>query len=351
MQNNEGLIKIKVPGVSECTETEVDLMVLGTAAHATYHSHQSWGYVPKDDFGFYDEYKISFDLDVYISTRDQESELFGVLNRYNTLHIDYRHHAKSEVWQVRALVAMNGVCLRALACDPHPVVRQKVVEWVLHQHENGSGFHGIVDFGCRDEEQEFLMFKRFVPLSVNLGDISFIDDMITDEDEGVRYAIARMGITKHIDALIDDPSDFVRMAVANKGQERHLEHLINDSSREVLRLIVCNQNATRQQLDAIAHRVTFTSVLNALMERGVFYEFFIDGPVDDWVKIRAATMGYSHERLSRDEDDFTREIVAQYATDLDILDRLRIDRNNDVVYEAEARLEELAKINTVNGAQ
>lgn len=341
MTNDKGLIETYFEGISECSETEGNLKVLGTAAHASYQSHNTWEYVDDDDFGTFNQNSMKFGLDVYIDPDDFDSELHEDLSNYdnrNIDHIDYEYHAKSDVWQVRALVAMNGGCLKLLSKDLHPRVRQKVVEFVLYQHEHGTGFKGTIDFSCGNDEQEFFMFKRFVPISVNLGDISYIDDMINDTDEGVRYTIARMGITRHIDALLDDPSPYVRMAIAYKGQERHLEHLIRDDSPDVLRLIVCNQNATQQQLQDIAHRVKHPSVLESLIVRGIYHEFFIDSPVADRVKIVAAINGYSHERLSRDDFSPVREVVAEYTTNIDILNRLRDDEDHEVAQAARIRL-------------
>lgn len=346
MTNDKGLIKASTPGVSECYATDVTLMILGKAAHATYQSNKEWGHVDDDDFGTFTPNSLKLNLDVYIDTLDRETDLHEDLASYTDQvidYLDYGYHAKSDIWQVRALVAMNGECLELLSKDPHASVRQKVVESVLYQHENSDGFKGTVDFSCKTDEQEFLMFKRFVPISVNLGDISYIDDMINDEDEGVRYTIARMGITRHIDALLDDPSPYVKMAIAYKGQERHLEHLINDDSPDVLRLIVCNQNATQQQMQAIAHRVKYTAVLEALMERGIFHEFFIDEPVADWVKSIAAIKGYSHERLSEDDFSPVREMVAEYTMDIDILNRLLDDEDPEVVQAARHRIVDLNK--------
>lgn len=343
MTDDKGLIKGTVEGVSACYPTEVTFMVLGTAAHAVYQSNKGRGYIEADDFGIFNPETLKFDLDVHIDVRGyvndrgnyqdygRDTEIYRVFNNYAKLDdIDYTYHAKSETWQIRALVAMNGECLELLSKDPHASVRQKVVESVLYQHENSNGYCGIVDFSCKTDEQEFLMFKRFVPISLNLGDISYIDDMIHDECEGVRYSIARMGITRHIDALINDPSPYVRMAVAYKGQEHHLEHLLNDDSPDVLRLIVSNQNATQQQLQTLAHRVKHIGVLTALIERGVYHEFFIDEEVDDWVKITAARNGYSHERLSKDAFSPIRQTVAEYTMDMNIINRLLEDEDSDV---------------------
>lgn len=338
MTDDNGLIKATVEGVCSGYPTEVTFMVLGTAAHAVYQSNKGWGYIEADDFGSFDIEEVKFDLDVYINHQALGDDLYDKLRSYRaeTAYLeclDYSYHAQSDIWQVRALVAMNGECLELLSKDPHASVRQKVVESVLYKHENGSGYCGVIDFSCKTDEQEFLMFKRFVPISLNLGDISYIDDMIDDEDEGVRYSIARMGITRHIDALINDPSPYVRMAVAYKGQEHHLEYLLNDDSPDVLRLIVSNQNATQQQLQTLAHRVKHIGnigVLTALIERGVYHEFFIDEEVDDWVKIIAARSGYSHERLSKDAFSPIRRTVAEYTMDMNIINRLLEDEDSDV---------------------
>ena len=344
MTNDKGLIKTRFEGISDCDEVEGDLMVLGGFAYASYQNNRTWGHIEDGEFGAFKENSLRFDLDVYVDHEnfdtDVKEELFDY-ERRNVDRLDYSYHANSNVWQVRALVAMNGAYLEKLSKDADARVRQKVVEYVLYQHENGDSFCGIIDFACKTDEQEALMFKRFVPISVNLGDISYIDNMIDDEDEGVRYSIARMGITRYINALINDESAYVKMAIAYKGQERHLEHLLNDESPDVLRLIVSNQNATLQQLQTIAHRVKHPSVLEALMQRGVYHEFFIDEPIDSIVKIFAAMKGYSHDRLSRDEDSFAREVVAEYTRDMDILNRLLEDEDSDVAFAARLRADQL----------
>lgn len=344
MTNDKGLIETYFEGISDGYETEGDLTVLGGFVYASYQNNRTWGHVEDGEFGAFKSNSLRFILDVYIDHENFDTDLQEELSNYesrNIDHLDYDYHANNDIWQVRALVAMNGACLEKLSKDPDARVRQKVVEYVLDQHENGDGFCGIVDFACKTDEQESLMFKRFVPISVNLGDISYIDNMIDDEDEGVRYSIARMGITRHIDALINDESAYVKMAIAYKGQERHLEHLLNDESPDVLRLIVSNQNATLPQLQTIAHREKHPSVLEALMQRGVYHEFFIDGPIDSRLKIFAAIKGYSHDRLSRDEYSFTREVVAEYTRDMDILNRLLEDEDSDVAFAARLRVDQL----------
>lgn len=338
---NKGLFTARVPGVYDDYETMVDLTILGGAVHASYKSHDSFSYRDPNDFGKLDLHTHQFDLEVYILADDEDSPLLDALTSYAndpSQQLAYEYYAKSEVWQIRALVAMNGKCLKYLSKDSNPLVRRKVVEYLVGMRETGDGFSGIVDFGCADDEVEHLMFQRFVPLSINLGDISYIDDMIHDEDDGVRYNIARLGLERHIDVFIKDSSPYVRMAAAYHGQERHLEQLLNDSSREVLRLVVCNQNATKAQLETIAQHVTFTSVQDALMARGIYHPFFIENSKDDWLTYVVISHGHEHARLSKDESPSVRESVARSATDTAILEVLASDEDEDVRLEATLRL-------------
>lgn len=325
---DKGLIKVRTPGLVESHPTykpDVDLMILGDAVHALYQVDDTDEY--KEEFGWFNSVKLKFYLDVHIYTRPQDSKLNDLFYDCDIGDADYSYHVKSNDWRVRALVAMNGAYLPRLARDPDARVRREVVDWVTRRHEKG---YGDDDFYQGYPKQRALMFKRFIPLSLNLGDISYIDAMVTDEDEWVRYSIARLGITRHIEALIDDPSDYVRMAVAHNGQEHHLQHLINDPSWKVLKLIACNQNATLEQLHTVAHNTKQSVVFIDLIHRGVFFDFFVENSKNSRVKTLAARLGHCHEYLSRDKDYFVRLVVARHTTDISILNRLANDEDYSV---------------------
>lgn len=346
MTNDKGLIKASTSGVSVAYPTDVTLMILGEAALATYKTKYDW-WLDVGEFGKFNPEKRRLDLEV--SIRDPgfhlQNGLYEIIGDCGFQYlgaIDFGYHAQSDIWEVRALVAMNGECLEQLSKDPHASVRQKVVEYILYQYEsNGSKEYVDFDFGYVHIKQEAVVFKQFTPKIVNIGDISYIDNMVADEDEGVRCTVARMGITRHIDALLDDPSRHVRMAIANKGQERHLEYLLDDDSSEVLISIICNQNATQQQLQTIAHREKCSSVLEALINRGIFHEFFIDSSEDDWLNSVAVRKGHCHERLSRHDSEAVRAAVASNTTDINILNRLYEDDDIEVSCQAASQISKI----------
>lgn len=346
---DKDLIQMTLTGISECCETEVDLIIMGRCIYATYESEND----RIEEFGYFDINSLKPDLDVYINSDPSDSKLYEVLSKYcrrlEIEPINYLLQANSKSWKHRALVAMNGECLEMLSKDTHEGVRQKVAESLVYEHERGDGFTGVIDFACSTEEEESTMFKYFVPLSINLGNINYIDAMLTDSSMAVRYNIARLGITRHLDILVNDEDRYVRMAVARNGLTGHLEQLLNDPCKEVVRLVVSNQNATAEQLQTIAHTTKKLSVLVALVKRGVFHNFFIEYTEDDvrdvqWLKYVAAQHGHCHEILSQDESFLVREGVAHRTSNLDILNRLIEDEDPDVKYAAKTRIEMLASI-------
>lgn len=344
MITNEGLVRLSVDGISEYSLVEVDLIILGKSAYASYVSDNDGIDNFIDDFGSYDMDALNINLDIYIESIDkieeydskhEDSNIYDVLNEYRVKYsdsIDFEFYCNSNVWQERALVAMNGMYLERLSKDPHAGVRQKVVEYLLSTYENGNSFNGCIDFACTDDEQEELMFKYFTPLIMNIGDIGYVDSMLTDEDRGVRYTIAKLGITKHLNVLVDDKDEYVRMAVAKKGLVEHLEKLLNDKSNEVRRLIVCNQNVTLEQLETIAHSTKNIGIITELLNRGIFYKSFIEGKTHtmNYIKMIVAIKGYCHDILSQDDDYSVRETVATYTNDVHILHKLSKDEDKDV---------------------
>lgn len=344
MITNEGLVRLSVDGIYEYSFVEADLIILGKSAYASYIFDNDGIDNFINDFGSYDMDALNINLGIYIESIEQiekyhskhdDSNIYDVLNEYRVKHsdsIDFEFYCNSNVWQERALVAMNGMYLEKLSKDPHAGVRQKVVEYLLSTYENGNSFNGCIDFACTDDEQEELMFEYFTPLIMNIGDIGYVDSMLTDEDRGVRYTIAKLGITKHLNVLVDDKDEYVRMAVTKKGLVEHLEKLLNDKSNEVRRLIVCNQNVTLEQLETIAHSTKNIGVIAELMNKGIFYKSFIEGktPSMHYIKILVAGKGYCHDILSQDTDALIRETVAGHTNDVDILRKLTKDEDEDV---------------------
>lgn len=323
---------------------DVDITVLGDA---TLASCPRWieKYGTADVFLFNQDIsysgKVLKDFFERGSTDDpQSSKYFELIcKKYNYSWFAendgyYDESFNSDDWKMRALVAMNGMYLNELSNDKHPVVRQKVLSYLIknsQDHKIGMGDTGWV---CFDDLPANINYMTYIASIDNeLENIDYIDKLVKDDDKDVRYELASLGIQKHLDALVDDVSPIVRIMVAKRGHASHLAKLAVDSDSEVRLMVARNQNTPHDTLSAMSNNpLECESVQLALVLRGFISDNLISSP-HFLVKMRLANLGHAHHILYKDPEDVVRSAVASNTTDDNLLNILKTD-TSEVVRDA-----------------
>lgn len=331
--------------------TEVSFTLLGDAIHVRYHCNND--YLTDDFYAFNGCFfgglkACSLELEVlsdFIKNELADYVMFHHGNNCSDGEKDYDSSFKSDSWQLRALVAMNGMYLKELSKDSHPIVRLKVVERLVFESKNEVLDFPPIDIwdiggdDCYEEKMDD--YKYLYKINKNLGDISYIDELAYDPDVDVRYELASLALTKHLDVLVADPSHLVRFMVARRGNSNHLELLLNDENEKVRCLVASNQNALPHQLDYLASDER-ESVQMAIALRGQSMAILTNSKFFNirWLVVHN---GFSHRLLINDPSEVVRMSIAEKTDDLDILDILIEDKNEQVSTHALKRKSNLAQ--------
>lgn len=331
---------------------DIEIISLGNAVYA---GCQDW----IDDYGFVDHFM--FEEDVKYGVREVRDFFIGnhenpepkhhklIREKYNySWFADQEGYYEAALndgdWRLRALTAMNGKFLEKLVDDDHPVVRQKVISYIIRERKISPAFMGCTRWVCFEDDNGFKEHLDYVKyeseIDVEVRDLGFIDKLSTDTDIDVRYEIAKLGIHRHLDVLVNDSSPFVRLMVANKGTAQHLQQLALDPDKRVRAMVAGNENTPYSTLKVMADTEKEVEAQCALVDRGFLTENLMSSRHID-TRAKLVILGENHHRFVNDPETVVRLILADRSDDLDILTALKKDGSENV---REAAQEKIAKL-------
>lgn len=135
---------------------------------------------------------------------------------------NYLNAMSDEDWHLRALVALNGKYPEKTSKDRVVAVRVCTMQSIINKKS----------------------------LSIESGDIGWLDDMAIDTQWSVRQLVAQYGKKEHLDVLVNDENAKVRMVVGSHGIEAHLDMLASDDNRDVRRIACLKGNERHEKLAA-----------------------------------------------------------------------------------------------------
>lgn len=194
---------------------------------------------------------------------------------------DYEKAVVSDEWQVRTLVAINGKFGELLAGDKHYMPRKAVISRFITVKQAGG----------------------------MLGETYFLDELVNDSSEEVRYELAVLGLADHTPTLIHDRSQKVAQEVIAKAHTGLLDLLLDGDCIPSKVSFANNKNASEAQL-AILSLEKSEEVQLAVAKNVHFYNL-CQSP---YVSVRKAIASHSEPHqikiLAHDKDDEVRAIVA-----------------------------------------
>ena len=195
---------------------------------------------------------------------------------------DYELALASEEWQLRALVAMNGKFSEVLVVDEHYMPRKSVVTSFINAKLAGE----------------------------EIGETNFLDILVHDSSEAVRFELAVLGLTEHSYTLIHDSSEKVAQEVITKANSELLDEILDSDRISSKVSFAYNKNATEAQLATLSLEES-EEVQLAVANNAHFYNL-CQSP---YVSVRKALATNSKplqiKILAHDEDESVRVIVAK----------------------------------------
>lgn len=244
---------------------------------------------------------------------------------------DYETAVVSKEWQVRTLVAMNGKFGEVLALDEHYMPRKAVVS-------------------------SFVAVKMADGI---LGETYFLDELVYDKSEDVRFELAVLGLADHTPILIHDRSQRVAQEVISKAHTGLLDVLLDSDCIPSKVSFAKSSQASEAQLSVLSLEKS-EEIQLAVAKNTHFYNLCQSPYVsvrkaiatnskpnqiktlahdeDEAVRLIVASRGVAHEALSRDSSAKVRLMVAKLV-DGDILKELANDPDKAVAAEAVKRLD------------
>lgn len=243
---------------------------------------------------------------------------------------DYEKAVVSDEWQVRVLVALNGKFGEVLAADKHYLVRKSVISSFVTVRQGG----GV------------------------LGETYYLDEMVNDSSEDVRFELAVLGLADHTPTLIHDRSQRVAQEVIAKAHTGLLDVLLDSDCIPSKVSFAKSSQASEAQLAtlsleeseeiqlAVARNTHFynlcqspyVSVRKALASNSEPHQIkILAHDKDEDVRIMVASRGVAHEALCRDSSAKVRLALAKVANE-ETLKELANDTDKSVAAEAVKRL-------------
>lgn len=243
---------------------------------------------------------------------------------------DFEKAVASKEWQVRVLVALNGKFGEVLAVDKHYMVRKAVIS-------------------------SFIAIKQANGI---LGETYFLDEMVNDSSEDVRFELAVLGLADHTPTLIHDSSQRVAQEVIAKAHTGLLDVLLdsdcipskvsfaNSSQASEAQLSTLSLEKSEEVQLAVANNAHFynlcqspyVSVRKALASNSEPHQIkILAHDKDEDVRLIVANRGVGHEALCHDPSVKVRLGLAKVANK-EILKELTKDPDDSVAAVAVKRL-------------